>query len=119
MKDSHRPHPPCVFPAATEMDIATIAGANGESAIRVRVEPNNAGYVRLEQMAHSADLGWYCQKSFVIPGVLVRELITQLRKADCFLPRTTVARNPLDALPFRLTEPLPQDEADEAQRRDA
>lgn len=112
----NHPKTPCVFPSVTEMELGTFEGPDGQSAMRVRVEPNQAGYVRLEQLAWSADMGWYCQKSFVIPAAMVRDLITTLRKADCLLPRTT--HDPLASLPFRLTAPLPHDEP-ETQRQDA
>ncbi len=84
----HDRKPPCVFPSLTETELAVIEGTAPGGAMRVRVEPNGEGYVRLEQLAWSPDMGWYCQKSFVIPAPLVRELITALRKADCLLPQT-------------------------------
>lgn len=78
---------PCVLPSATEEVLATIPGSMPGTAIQVRVEPKIDGYVRLEHLAYSPDLGWYTQKSFCIPGELISQLIPQLRKADCLIPR--------------------------------
>jgi hypothetical protein len=78
---------PCVLPSATEEELATIPGAAPGTALRVRVEPSLHGYVRLEQLAYSPDLGWYTQKSFCVPGEIIRQLIPHLRKADCLIPR--------------------------------
>lgn len=121
--DHRKPNPPCIFPSADEIDLGTLQRTSDTTALRVRVDPGGAteGYVRLEQLAWSDDLGWYCQKSFIVPGPLVRELVTHLRKADCFLPRTPAGRaaEPFAPLPLRLTEPIPHDEPEQAQRRDA
>lgn len=111
------PKTPCVFPSVTEMELGTFEGPDGQSAMRVRVEPTQEGYIRLEQLAWSADMGWYCQKSFVIPAAMVRDLITTLRKADCLMPKAVAVA--MDVLPFRLTAPLPHDEAEQTQRQDA
>lgn len=108
---------PCVFPSLTETELAVFEGADSTSAMRVRVEPNGEGYVRLEQLAWSADMGWYCQKSFVIPALMVRQLITTLRKADCLLPQNQI--DTLSPIPFRPANPLPHEDGDAAQRRDA
>ncbi len=115
------PKAPCVFPSPTEMELATLEGSDPGSAMRVRVEPvaGGEGYVRLEQLAWSTDLGWYCQKSFIIPGSLVRALVTELRKADCFLPKAKADADQHAPIPFRLHDGPPHDDADEAQRRDA
>lgn len=77
--------PPCVFASDTEQVLETIPGPTPECAMRVRVEPGRQGYARIEQLAYSADLGWYCQKSFVVPGEMIKALVTQLRKADCLV----------------------------------
>jgi hypothetical protein len=113
------PKAPCVFPSPTETELATLDGGEPGGALRVRVEPaaQGEGYVRLEQLAWSADLGWYCQKSFIIPGPLVRSLVTELRKADCFLPRQ--ANDSMVPIPFRAHVGPPHDAPDAAQRRDA
>jgi hypothetical protein len=81
---------PCALPSATEEELITLPGASPDTALRVRVEPNLHGYVRLEQLAYSDDLGWYTQKSFCIPGELLAAVATQLRKADCLIPKPQV-----------------------------
>ena len=80
-------HCRCVFPSPTEQELATIPGPYPGTAIRVRAECGQDGYVRLEQIAHDAGLGWYVQKSFTIPAEIVTAVTTQLRKADCLMPR--------------------------------
>jgi hypothetical protein len=77
----------CVIPGPTEEVLAVLPGERPGTALRVRVEAGRDGYVRLEQLAHNADLGWYVQKSFCIPGEMLAALIPQLRKADCLIPR--------------------------------
>lgn len=113
----HDRKPPCVFPSLTETELAVIDGSAPGSAMRVRIEPNGEGYVRLEQLAWSPDMGWYCQKSFIIPAPLVRDLITTLRKADCLLPQNH--NDSHTPLPFRATAPLPHDDEQSQHRRDA
>lgn len=83
---------PCVFPSPTEQELATLPGPQPGQALRVHVEPGAGGYVRLEQMAHDTGLGWYVQKSFIVPGELLASLLAQLRKADCLIPRPTEAQ---------------------------
>jgi hypothetical protein len=78
----------CVIPGPTEEELAVLPGERPGTALRVRVEAGRDGYVRLEQLAHNTDLGWYVQKSFCIPGEMLAALIPQLRKADCLIPRT-------------------------------
>jgi len=80
--------PPCVFPSPSEEDLALIPGDEPGTAIRVRVQPGMGGYVRLEQLAYNADMGWYTQKSFCIPGDMLATLVPQLRKANCLIPAT-------------------------------
>lgn len=77
---------PCVFPSPTEEELALIPGDEPGTAIRVRVEPGVGGYVRIEQLAHNADMGWYTQKSLCIPGDMLGTLVPQLRKAQCLIP---------------------------------
>ena len=83
----------CVFPSPTEECLATFEGATPDTALRVLVEPGMEGYVRLQQMAYCEGMGWYLQKSMVIPGELLRPLVTELRKADCLLPKTHAPRS--------------------------
>ena len=77
----------CVIPGPTEEELTVLPGERPGTALRVRVEAGREGYVRLEQLAHNADLGWYVQKSFCIPGEMLAALIPQLRKADCLIPK--------------------------------
>ena len=79
---------PCVLPSPTEQELATIPGTEPGTALRVRVEPGRDGYVRLEHLAYNANVGWYTQKSFCIPGELLGQLVPALRKADCLTPQS-------------------------------
>src|SRR5688500_15162244 len=88
----------CVFPSPTEQELATIPGEQPGTALRVHVEGGRDGYVRLEQLAHDERLGWYVQKSFVVPGDVLPALLPQLRKADCLI---TPCRTPRDPKPQR------------------
>jgi hypothetical protein len=76
----------CVFPQPTEEELMTVPGAEPGTAIRVFAQSGADGYVRLQQLAYSDGVGWYVQKSFVIPGEALGLLIPQLRKADCLIP---------------------------------
>src|SRR5215213_8170581 len=95
----------CVIPGRSEDELAVLPGERPGTALRVRVEAGRDGYVRLEQLAHNADLGWYVQKSFCIPGGMLAALIPQLRKADCLIPRPSggggghVAGDPIPMFP--------------------
>jgi hypothetical protein len=77
---------PCVFPSPTEQEAAVIPCDQPGSAIRVFVEPGQAGYIRLQQLAWCESLGWYVQKSFVIPGEVLHTLLPALRRAACLIP---------------------------------
>jgi hypothetical protein len=86
----------CVFPQPDEEVLATIPGQEPDTAIRVYAQSGVEGYVRLQQMAYSDGVGWYVQRSFVIPGDALAVLIPQLRKADCVIPkRPHMHGNPL------------------------
>jgi hypothetical protein len=104
----------CVFASPTEETLGTFEGVTPGTAIRVLVEPGNAGYVRLQQLAHTDGLGWYVQKSMVIPGDMIRPIVSELRKADCLIPKSvsTVAG------PLKLVRPdeEPADDAVELKR---
>jgi hypothetical protein len=78
----------CVFASPTEETLGTFEGATPGTAIRVMVEPGHDGYVRLQQLAHTDGLGWYVQKSMVIPGDMIRPIVSELRKADCVIPKS-------------------------------
>ena len=80
-------HCHCVFPRSTEEELVTLPGATDDTAFRVHVETGLEGYVRLEQLAYNEGLGWYVQKSVVIPGETLSVLLPQLRKADCLIPK--------------------------------
>lgn len=75
----------CVFPSPSEQELATIPGERPGTALRVQVEGGPDGYVRLEQLAHDERLGWYVQKSFIVPGEALAALVPQLRRADCLI----------------------------------
>ena len=98
----------CVFPSPTEQELATIPGEQPGTALRVLVEGGRDGYVRLEQLAHDERLGWYLQKSFIVPGDALAALLPQLRKADCLITPCrpsgrTHARHTLAAPKLRLS----------------
>ena len=108
----------CVLPGPTEEELITIAGDKPGTALRVRVESGQDGYVRLEQLAYSAGLGWYTQKSFCIPADMLAALVPQLRKADCLIPRSRKLRP--DGDPIRLPLPaIPSESPRKPQRREA
>ena len=101
----------CVFPSPTEAEMICIEGPEPGTALRVYLQSGHEGYVRLQQLAYDAGLGWYVQKSMVIPGDMLSALVPQLRKADCLIPRRNEPSGM--AVPFmKLTaespEPLPQ-----------
>jgi hypothetical protein len=83
----------------------TIPGPECGTALRVHMVDQLDGDVRLEQLAFSPTLGWYVQKSFRIPGCMLGDLIRQLRKADCLVPRRPTLKRerqtrPDASLPF-------------------
>ena len=70
-----------------EDELTTLPGPKPGTALRVRYDGDPDGCVCLEQLAYSAGLGWYVQKSLTIPAEMLPQLIPQLRKADCLRPR--------------------------------
>ena len=107
----------CVFPAPAEEEFVTIPGEDPGTALRLYADTGRDGYVRLQQLAYSEGLGWYAQKSMVIPREVLDVLVPQLRKAMCLMPpkssvTKSAARDPGEPIPFpRLvdhspTEPL-------------
>lgn len=107
---------PCVFPSPSEEELALIPGDEPGTAIRVRVQPGVSGYVRLEQLAYNADMGWYTQKSFCIPGDMLATLVPQLRKANCLIPATPHR----DADPLKFPGPrITDDQPSRPERREA
>ena len=91
----------CVFPSPTEDILLTVPGPDEHTAFRLHLEASGPeGYVRLEQMAYNPGLGWYVQKSFVLPGLALRAMLPQLKLADCLIPRTAHANSsPLRLFP--------------------
>src|SRR5687768_16654324 len=79
----------CVFPAATEEQIVLIEGSEPGTALRVYLQAGHDGYVRLQQLAHDPGLGWYVQKSMIVPGEMLRALVPQLRNPVFLLRRAT------------------------------
>src|SRR5829696_5741328 len=92
------PSCPCVFPTPTEEEWVTLPGSNGQTALRMYVQPGPDGYVRLQQMAYDTGAGWYVQKTFVVPGEMLGALATQFRKADCLMPKGDGATMSIPAL---------------------
>jgi len=107
----------CVLPGPTEEELITIPGERPGTALRVRIESGVDGYVRLEQLAYSAGMGWYTQKSFCIPAEMLGDLVPQLRKADCLIPRARKLR--ADGDPIRLPLPAIPSDSNRRERREA
>ena len=104
---SHHSYRSCVVPSPTEQELAVLPGEPG-MALRVRVEAGARGYVRLEQLAYNAELGWYAQKSFCIPAHMLAAVATELRKADCLTGgahRCEADCEPIPLFPCRLPPP--------------
>ncbi len=111
---------PCVPPRATELSIATLPGATPDTALRIKAEPGRDGYVRLEHLAHNAQLGWYVQKSFCVDRDQLGDLATSLRKADCLMPRPTaenVTAHAADNQPIPFPVPAPAPAGNDAKRQ--
>lgn len=77
-------------PAPTEQEWQTVQCADG-TAFRLWVHPGSDGYVRLQQLAWGDDIGWYVQKTLLIPGEALPLLLPQLRQARCMIPVTQEA----------------------------
>lgn len=84
MTDMHDLKHPCRIPADGE--VAIIPGEEAGTAIRVRRLPCD-GQVILEQLRHSSSAGWYVQKSFSIPEMMLGAVLREMRKADCLAAR--------------------------------
>jgi hypothetical protein len=101
----------CVFPAPAEEEIVTIPGEEPGTALRLYVDTGRDGYVRLQQLAYSDGLGWYAQKSMVIPRDVLAALVPQFRKAMCLMPpksSATSRRDSGDPIPFpRIADSAP------------
>jgi hypothetical protein len=79
----------CVFPSAGEEELVTLAGDEPGTAFRVFVETSRDGYVRIQQLAHDdAGIGWYVQKTMVLPREVLSVMLPQLRKAQCLMTPT-------------------------------
>jgi hypothetical protein len=92
----------CVFPQPTEEELVTIPGSTPNTALRVHVESSQDGYVRLEHLAYDAGMGWYVQKSFIIPAEMLHALLPHLRKADCLMPKRALHSPWQNDAPIRL-----------------
>ena len=93
----------CVFPAPTENELVTLPGEEPGTALRVLADTGRDGYIRLQQLAYNEGMGWYTQKSMVIPREVLQALIPQLRKALCLMP-ARCKTEPAGPIPFlRLT----------------
>lgn len=79
-------------------ETVTIPGPTDGTTLRVHTLGGPDGDVRLEQLAYSEHMGWYVQKSFRIPGCMLNDLVRQLRKADCLIPRPPARKS--DRLPL-------------------
>lgn len=66
------------------MELVTLPGEEPGTAVRLLVE-SDSGYVRVQHLAHDPGLGWYVQKSMVLPREVLTQLIPQLRKAQCLM----------------------------------
>ena len=102
----------CVFPAAAEEEIVIIPGEEPGTALRLYADTGRDGYVRLQQLAYNEGLGWYAQKSMVIPRDVLEVLVPQLRKAMCLMPPRTAIVTPTrdsgDPIPFpRIVDSAP------------
>ena len=103
----------CVFPAPAEEEIVTIPGDEPGTALRLYADTGRDGYVRLQQLAYSEGLGWYAQKSMVIPRDVLEVLIPQIRKAVCLMPpkpsaAAATGRDAGDPIPFpRIADSTP------------
>ena len=82
----------CVFPSPAEEEFVTIPGEEPGTALRLFADTGRDGYVRLQQLAHNEDLGWYVQKTLVIPRDVLELLLPQLRKAMCLMPPRSASR---------------------------
>lgn len=78
--------PPCVFPSLSEQDVITVPGIEPCTAYRLRVEPGDHGYLRIEQLGYNQSMGWYTQKTFCLPGEVVHQLMPHLKQAAALLP---------------------------------
>jgi len=117
MSTDRKQHCQCVFPGPDEQEMATIPGPCPGTSLRVSVQAGPDGFVRLEQLAFNAGLGWYVQKSFCIPGEALGALVPHLRKAQCLMPQPERPAGHLVMPPPHLR--LHRDDTPEAERREA
>lgn len=78
---------PCVFPGENETELVTISGEEPGTAWRVYVDSSADAFVRLQHLGHDEKIGWYVQKTVVLPRDVVAALVPQLRKALCLMPQ--------------------------------
>jgi hypothetical protein len=89
-----------VFPSPTEQELATIPGNDPGTALRVYLEAGADGYVRLQHLAYDSGTGWYVQKSFILPGDVLKALLPELRKADCLIPASGATSRASRSIPY-------------------
>jgi len=68
--------------------VAFLPGANPDEAYRVSTADCGAGMVKIEQLGQNGQLGWYTQKSFVIPADLIQGVRDALGAASALLAST-------------------------------
>lgn len=101
----------CVFPGPGEQELATVSGADSGTAFRVYMDGSADGFVRLQQLAFQETLGWYVQRSFLIPRETLSLLMPHLKLADCMMPKRKGK--------LRLTIPIDSAADREIERREA
>ena len=100
----------CVFPTASEEEFVTIPGEEMGTALRLYADTGRESYVRLQQLAHNEGVGWYVQKTIIIPRDVLEVLLPQLRKAMCLMPpkQPALPRDVAEPIPFpRLADSIP------------
>jgi len=95
----------CVFPSPCEEELLTVPGTEPGTAFRLFAETSQDGYVRVQQLAFDAGLGWYVQKTMVIPANVLKMMLPQMRKAQCLMPPQAPHISAVEPVPFmRLTD---------------
>jgi hypothetical protein len=90
----------CVFPTVGEEELLTVPGTEPGTAFRLFAETSQDGYVRLQQLAFDAGLGWYVQKTMVIPADVLKVILPQLRKTQCLMPPQAPHAAGVESVPF-------------------
>ena len=100
-------HCHCVFPDPAEEELATIPGQEPGTAVRVFVNGGPDGYARVQQLSFTDGVGWYVQKTMVLPRDVLAALLPQLRKALCLMPPAGRPQEGLFTLPRLSPAPEP------------